>query len=338
MSRLAQFSAPAELTELSDTGLASWSARVQAIFRRVASEGDYPQFYDPLDRDTPADRALKTVTWFAFPARLLSGATSERERWQKADASRNEQDEYCEWTVQRGRDGKIRRVVFTCEVPEYWSHLHDDDPDLLLALYEQFAGRAVRLDELRSSDGRYVTANPMNAATSGDGLVHLTQRTNNLYAAISLVAGATILRQEPDGTPVTNQQQLVTCGRLGDPRRNSDPQIAAAVNNLASQGMQITLADPAGLYIAGLVTGEMEAPGGADPAQFWTIERGTPERALRASYEVPAEFGFSVGDIMLGGRPIEFGAQLADNVQIKVTAIAAGLGSFSPQRYDCVRP
>jgi len=128
-------------------------------------EGDYPQFYDRLARDAPADRALKTVTWFAFPARLLSGATSARERWRKADASRNEQDEYCEWTVQRGRDGTIRRVVFICEVPEHWAHLHDDDPDPPRALYEQFAGRAVRLDEPRNSDGRYVTANRMNAAT-----------------------------------------------------------------------------------------------------------------------------------------------------------------------------
>jgi len=57
-----------------------------------------------------------------------------------------------------------------------------------------------------------------------------------------------------------------------------------------------------------------------------------------ASYEVPAELGFTVGDITVGGRPIEFGAQLADNVQIKVTAIAARPGSFSPQRYDCVPP
>lgn len=137
---------------------------------------------------------------------------------------------------------------------------------------------------------------------------------------------------------MTNQQQLVICGGLGDPSRNSDPQIAAAVNDLAGQGAQITIADPPGLYIAGLVTGDMEAPGGANPADFWTIERGTPERALRASYEVPAELGFTVGDITVGGRPIEFGAQLADNVQIKVTAIAARPGSFSPQRYDCVPP
>jgi hypothetical protein len=337
MSRLAQFSAPGGLTELSADGLRAWSARVQAIFRRVQREDDYPQFYNPLDVDTPADHALKTVTWFAFPARLLIGATSERARWQGADASRDEQDEYCEWSVDRDGDGKIRRVVFTCELPEYWAHLHDTDPDLLLERYEQLVGRPVQLDELRDRNGRYVAANPLNRETTG-GLVHLTQSTNNLYAAVSLVAGATVLRQQRDGTPVTNQQELVVCGGLGDPRRNSDPQIAAAVNDLAGQGAQITVADPAGLYIAGLVTGEMEAPGDADPAAFWTIERGTPELAVRARYEVPAELGFTVSDIKVGGRRIEFGAQLADNVQMKVTAIARRPGSFSPQRYDCVRP
>lgn len=35
------------------------------------------------------------------------------------------QDEYCEWRVERdGATGKIRRVTFTCEPPEYWTALY----------------------------------------------------------------------------------------------------------------------------------------------------------------------------------------------------------------------
>lgn len=135
---------------------------------------------------------------------------------------------------------------------------------------------------------------------------------------------------------MTDQQHLVRCGRLGEPDRNSDPQIAAAVNNLAAQGAETTLDDPLGLYIDGLLTGEMEALGGADPAEFWTIERWSEERIVRASYEVPQERGFTVSDLRIGGRPIEFGAQLADLVQMRLTAVATRFGSHSPAQEPCV--
>ncbi|MGH2840049.1 MAG: hypothetical protein ACRDKY_04400 [Solirubrobacteraceae bacterium] len=335
MAVLDQFNPPAGLTELSPADRAGWSERVRQIFRSLARTGDYPQFYDPTATDTGTDAALKTVTWPAYPATLLLDATSERGRWQRADSSRSVQDEYCEWSVQRGADGRIRRVVFTSEVPEYWEHLFAADPDRLTTLYSQMYGRDVALDELTARDGSYRRDNALNRSTEG-GIAHLIQNSNNLGAAVVLAATATVLRRDAAGEPVTNQQELVRCGRLGEPNRNSDPQIAAAVNDLCAQGAQITLEDPPGLYIDGLLAAEMETPDGSDPASYWTIERGTPERALRASYEVPADAGFVVGDIEIAGRPIEYGAQLADNVQIKLTAVASAFGSHAPEREPCV--
>ncbi len=335
MALLDQFSTPAGLTELSQAGRGRWSATVAQIFRSLTQGGDYPQFYDPTATDSGADAALKTVRWPAYPATLLLDATSERQRWGQADSSRSLQDEYCEWSVDRDADGRIRRVVFTSEVPEYWEHLFDADPDLLTTLYSELYGRDVSLDEVKRADGRYWRDNPLNRSTEG-GIAHLIQGSNNLNAAVILAATATILRRNTAGEPVSNQQELVRCGQLGEPNRNSDPQIAAAVNDLCAQGAQITLEDPPGLYIDGLLTAEMQTPDGSDPASFWTVERGTPERTLRASYEVPGDLGFIVGDIEIAGRPIEFGAQLADNVQIKLTAVAVAFGSHSPEREPCV--
>jgi len=307
---------------------------VAQIFDGQTEGGEYPQFVDPTLTEIGGDAALKTVRWPAFPATLLLDASSERQRWQRADSSRALQDEYCEWSVVRTDDGRVRRVVFTSEVPEYWEYLFYADPDLLLSVYSKLYGRDVSREEI-SRNGRYVRANPLNRSTDGD-IAHLIQDSNSLGAAVVLAATATILRRDGAGAPVTNQQELVRCGQLGEPNRNSDPQIAAAVNDLCAQGAQITLEDPPGLYIEGLLTAEMETPDGSDPASFWTIERGTPERTLRASYEVPAEAGFVVGDIEIAGRAIEYGAQLADNVQVKITAVASAFGSQSPEREPCV--
>lgn len=88
---------------------------------------------------------------------------------------------------------------------------------------------------------------------------------------ISIAAQATILRHDANGDPVTDQEQLVECGGLGEKTRSSDPQIAAKVNALAAEGHEITLADPVGLYLTGIMTNGMKTPDGADPATF---ERG----------------------------------------------------------------
>ncbi len=335
MALLEQFSTPAGMTELSEVDRAGWHVIVAEIFFSQTQGAEFPQFYDPTETDTGADAALRTVRWPAFPATLLLDATSERGRWERADSSRALHDEYCEWSVQRDADAKLRSVTFTSEVPEYWEYLYVADRVRLLELYSQFHGRDVSLDEVTGSNGRYRRDNPLNRSTDGP-LAHLIQPSNTLGAAIVLAATATILRHDAAGEPVTNQQHLVRCGALGEPNRNSDPQIAAAINDLCAQGAGITLEDPPGLYIDGLLTAEMETPDGSDPADYWTIERGTPERALRCRYEVPEDAGFSVGDMQIAGRPIEFGAQLADNVQVKITAVASAFGSHDPQRRPCV--
>jgi hypothetical protein len=78
----------------------------------------------------------------------------------------------------------------------------------------------------------------------------------------------------------------------------------------------------------------MTTPDGEDPATFWTVERGDPEHLLRARYEVPAERGYTVGDVRIGDRPIRFGAQLADRVQVRLTALAKP-GMHQPERRPC---
>jgi hypothetical protein len=272
------------------------------------------------------------IAWTAFPATLLEDATSEEQRWAAADASRGVQDEYCEWAVERDADGVLTRVTFTTEVPEYFEHLAERDPDRLVALYSELVGSSVKLEELVVG-GRFRKDNVHNRSTSGRP-AHLQQGSNTLVAAVVLAAQATVLRKDAAGEPVTSAMALVRCGRLGEPRRNSDPQIAAAVNDAAATGAEVSLQDPLGLYIDRLLIGGMETPDGTDPATFWTIERGTPEHTLRASYAVPADRGYRVGDITSDGRKLQFGAQLADRVSIRLTGLVRP-ADHHPVRRPC---
>ena len=161
----------------------------------------------------------------------------------------------------------------------------------------------------------------------------MVQANNTLAAAVDLMAAATVLRQR-DGIPVVAKQELARCAGLGDPFRNSDPQIAVIVNGAAREGDELTLQDPLGLYLDGLTTTGLQAPDGADPASFWTIERGDSEHAIRARYEVPADRDYVVGDITSDGRPIRFGAQLADLVRVRLTAVVKP-ASRTPRMRPC---
>src|SRR5687767_206231 len=120
MAILSRFDTPARLSETSPADRQAWSGAVSAIFGTYL--GRFPQLYDPTVSDTPADVRVEDIVWTAFPARLLRGATSEAGRWERAD-KREEQDEYCEWSVERDATGKITRVTFTSEVPEYFDYL-----------------------------------------------------------------------------------------------------------------------------------------------------------------------------------------------------------------------
>lgn len=330
MAILSRFDTPGRLDELSEDHRLAWSRKVTRMIDQFT--GQFPQFYNPTVEDTPAGLTPAPIVWPAFPARVLREEGPGAARWDRADSSRGEQDEYCEWSVERSDDGKITQIAFTTEVPEYWEHVAQNDPDLLLELYHQFVDPRVELDDL-FDDEKYVRNNRWNRSTEGR-LAHLVHPASTLGAAIRLVAEATILRAREDGTPVTDRQELVVCAGLGDPFRNSDPQIAEIVNDAATSGTEITLLDPVGLYLDGLLAAGMETPDGADAAEFWQVERGAPGHAVRASFAVPEDRGYVVGDIKINGRTTARGAQVADKVRVRIGAVVKP-GDHQPIRRRC---
>ncbi len=101
----------------------------------------------------------------------------------------------------------------------------------------------------------------------------------------------------------------------------------------------MTLANPVGLYFDDLLTAGWETPDGSDPRSFWTYVRGTEEKPVRAVYEVPSRLSYVVSDVTIGGRPIAFGAQIADFVRIKLTGVGTRFGqSTAAPMTGCLRP
>ena len=145
---------------------------------------------------------------------------------------------------------------------------------------------------------------------------------------------STVPKIDSGGKAVTEQQALVACGRLGEPRRHSDPQIAGAVNAAARAGAEISFADRPGLHLGPPRTVGMVTPDGADAGKFWKIERGDADHTVRARFEVPASKSYVVGDIKIGGQPIKFGGQVAERVQVWVKAVVKK-GNHKPKAKPC---
>lgn len=308
----------------------AWDKAVKDSLARFT--GKFPQFYDPTSDDAPTNPGVAIARWPAFPRQLLRPATSGGPRWKVADENRSLQDEYCEWVVERNGD-LVTAVTFTTEVPEYWEQLARANKTRFRELYGRMLGVDVDPDDLLTEDAffRQNEANFGNPAR----IAHLAQDSNSLDAAVQLAAEATILR-ERNGERVTDQQDLVCCGALGEPLRGSDPQIAIKVNRHAAAGAEVSLQDPVGLYIDEFRSNGIDSPDGTDASEFWHIERGTEEHTLRAKFEVRGK-PYKVGDLTVEGRRIEFGAQLAGRVIVKITALATNVGKHSPTPLACER-
>ena len=299
MPVMERFSPPGEVSDLSEENKEKWSSLLSAQYftrskegRPELNDGPRTQFFHPLVDDVEEPLATVLVTWTAFPRQVAIRSASDPQRWRLADADRNLQDEYCEWSFTEDENGDIKRVDFTSEGPEYWQVLAILQPDTLLDHYRSMIGEHIDPDIIMPG-GRYDPANEFNAGTR-NGLVHLIQRNNTLGAEIELAAGASIVRRR-NGELVTGVQDLIQCSRYGQGERHSDPHIGSEVNALARAGHVVSLADPIGLFIADCDFSDFTIPtSNVDPIDCWHVERGIPERALRVRFEPPSGETFTV--------------------------------------------
>ena len=326
-------------------------------------------FEDDADPDQKRWTAAETLRPRLFGGqplrRVKDGALAE-----PLETLHRQQDEYCEWFAHRDDDGHIVRLTFTSEGPEYWQFLaggtrailDSDDPGFELAdgdiglvaeLYAEHVDPSVEESDLvwpydvaaySSGQQRWYlyatkgTYNPFNQWNTTHGAMHLTHPANTLGAELNLAASAAVLRADANGNAITDQEALICCSGYGDPNRSSDPSIGAGVNGLARQGLSVSLADPVGLYIAGINLGALSGPNGEDVSGGWKVTRGVGDRQmiLRATFTAPDGLGFTVDKVLARGEPIAFGGQVADEIQMTLTGLAKDRGQGVGPAGTCV--
>jgi hypothetical protein len=237
--------------------------------------------------------------------------------------------------VTRDNAGKITRIDFTCEGPEYWEFLADNEPDVLLALYQKHISPDVKRSDLLTGK-QY---NPLNVWNTTRGAMHLIQPANSLNAEVRIAGDATILRKNPDGSLKTEAQDLIDCAGFGEAGRASDPHIGDLVNTLARDGYVISIKDPVGLYMSRPRLVGFTTPDQKPITQDWfKIARGSETHILRGVFQAPASSSFVVGDLLIGGVPLAFGGQVAKVIDMGLTGVAHGKGTVSNPAFPCGKP
>lgn len=293
----------------------AWHDAVAELIWDATRGGKAGEFFDASVFDAEI-AATRTTTWMAFPRSLL--ALTHRDNRQAAFMAGDlreflgNQFEYCEWHTYRDHAGRITKVVFVTETPEYWGVLAEHHPEVVLRRYRELVSPDVDEADLfvPGRDGGRVY-NPYNYWNTVGGIVHYITNINTLGIAVGVVEGGVSTNYHDDGYAMPPRDVHA-----------ADDRIARDVGALARRKHSLTTCEPVGLYIDGWDDTGWTKPDGGPVGDYWTVTRGCPGAVLRLEYEVPAEEGFAVGDIMIGGRPVEFGGQLAEHVAVAARASA----------------
>lgn len=323
--------APGKVEDLTPGTRMAWDEALSTWFRsqvEVAKSGwpKPPQnkawFFDPVS-DGLDGAVPKDIRWTAYPKRFPGN-------FMAVDGNRDFQEEYCEWEVARGSDGKVLRVTFTTETEDYFHFLAAVDSAKLLDLYRRHVSPQVLLDDLIRA-GRYEPRNRWNwPVAARGGLMHMAQGNNTLGAAMNLAANATWPIVDASGVAVTAEQALIQCHPFGVAGRHSDPHIGGQVNELVRSGLEVSFADPVGLYVDEWNLALFETPDGSPPSDLVRVTRGVDGFATRVVFEAPAGATWSLGDVKVDGSRIGFGGQIAQHLTIRLRGAARPTSTKAP--------
>jgi hypothetical protein len=165
-------------------------------------------------------------------------------------------------------------------------------------------------------------------------LSELRGESNSLDALLRMAAAAAVpllvLDAESGEPRFPSGSEVIALLRDPDSAkdgRSSDPVIVERLARLATEGRPIRFDDPLGIYIVDVQTSELLTPEDEPLPREWLRLSGQdppqPDRLprdQRLELEVPADAGFTLAQLRSArtGRRIEYGAQIAELVQVAV--------------------
>lgn len=319
MPLLNKFDTPASLRDVPNGSpfYNLWSNYVKGRIIDFTPGDNGGGFFDPTAIEATV-AGTKAITWMGFPRDEILPANRDDKMaaYVRADSDvnrRSHQNEYFEWYVERNQAGKITKVSFTTELPEYYEQLWLHDRQAVVDIYNSLVGPGVQEADLHNN-GQY---NKFNRWNTTDGIVHYIQRINTLGDAIGLCRDS-VVADTPGNDNFDIRVPFSTAKTSVDPRASYD------VNMLARKGLMVSFVDPVGVYIAGWDNSGITRPNGTPaPNSWWRIVRGSRGKVVRLEYSVPNNFNYEVGDLKLGGRKIEYGGQLAEHITVVLHGLAA---------------
>ena len=297
---LTRFDAPGFLDDLDAAALAEWSHWISEQFdgaprrtrrRRCRTTDRGLQFFNPL-RTPPAADAVeqghRLAGVSAHRAAPVGRATSSAGAPPTAAATSRT-------NTASGASRAIRTPTRSRGSPlpakdrSTGSFLPRSTRPRVLELYRQHISPDVQ--QSRSVPATAATS-PQTAGTTRrpTGPCTSIQRNNTLGAEIELAAAATIVRART-ARRSPRPRQLIACGDYGERRT---PQRSAHRRGRQRAGAREGRhhAGQSGRALHRRPVGRRVGDAGRlRPADYWTITRGTKEKALRAVYEVPAGEG-----------------------------------------------
>jgi hypothetical protein len=322
---LGKISTPGFTTDLSERGREGWIRYITSILEGTAQKAGVIQQATNVNGIPPAllldgDPALESgtlqVDWKGYPERVkqainkLDAKVDQFLDWTRDGATIARatcHEEYLEWRTVRRADGKIIRIEYTTETPDYWANLARFEPRKLVELAARFAGEApnkvdipmlfgTNIDpfivdpftkEGEDLEAAYREQNwSVRGKIKGDynngkkAMMHMAIHANSTNAAVALavyaayphaktVGSQTIALSGPEAIAATDQA-AVNC-------RNSDPTIVGSAIQQAFRGAKIALMEAIGLYIltTPLEIGLHFSNGSKVPESWFSRQRGS---------------------------------------------------------------
>jgi len=358
---------PGLLNDLSGLGQSEWENYIRDELTAAKQASNSSQLVFPSDADLLDD--IMIVDWKGLPVRIRECLQSANKTQRFLDWTQNGQpfgrifgshEEYLEWRVLRDSLGRIVRIEFTSETPEYWRILAKHHPMRALRILSDFAGEkdpAKALDvygvidplslSLEERESAFVSmmfpasGNPNIRSPYNNGqraIAFMTVGPNTLHAAINLAAFAAVPYVKMVGgeqVPLTGREAIRFTRQAAQDCRDSDPTIVGTVLKAAVQQRKISLFNPLGLYIADVDNNSILMPDGETPIpkDWFTFQRGskimnggsTISLSQRLVFEVPEALGLTISDLIDENtdKAIEFGAQIASRVTVALYALAS---------------